>query len=123
MAGWTLSTDGDICINKENSDFFIVKLNSDGTTNWIKTCGGLQAEYAYDILPTPDGGYLVGGQTSSNDGDVSGNHSSSNINDAWLVKLSFPGVPIIPTINIVADKTTICPGESVTFVAAVTNAG
>jgi len=121
MAGNTMSTDGDICINKGGQDFFIVKLNSDGTTNWVKTCGGLTSDYANDILPTPDGGYLVAGITDSNNGDVSGNHS--NYTDGWLVKLSFPGVAIIPTINIVADKTTICPGESVTFVAAVTNAG
>jgi gliding motility-associated-like protein len=123
MAGWTKSTDGDICINKGQWDFFIVNLNSDGTTNWIKTCGGSLTDYANDILPTPDGGYLVGGVTNSNDGDVSGNHSINNNSDGWLVKLSFPGVPILPAINIVADKTTICPGESVTFVAAATNAG
>jgi gliding motility-associated-like protein len=123
MVGRTQSTDGDICSNRGNSDFFIVKLNSNGTTNWRKTCGGSYNEYAYTILPTPDGGYLVGGSTFSNDGDVSGNHNGNMADDAWLVKLSFPGVPVLPTINITADKTTICPGQTITFIAEITNGG
>ncbi|HMK27581.1 MAG TPA: T9SS type B sorting domain-containing protein [Chitinophagaceae bacterium] len=123
LAGWAQSTDGDICFNHGQYDFFIVKLNSNGTTNWRKTYGGSLFEWAKTILLTPDGGYLVGGLTFSNDGDVSGNHSLNNNEDVWLVKLSFPGVPVLPTINIVADKTTICPGQVIIFVAEITDGG
>ena len=34
---------------------------------------------------TTDGGYILTGESASNDGDVTGNHGSS---DCWVVKLS-----------------------------------
>jgi hypothetical protein len=40
---------------------------------------------------TGDGGFVVFGNTSSNNGDVSGNHSFSGWNDIWMVKLSSSG--------------------------------
>ena len=40
---------------------------------------------AYSIQQTSDGGYIVGGWSESNDGDVSGNNGSY---DYWIVKLA-----------------------------------
>lgn len=40
------------------------------------------------LTATPDGGYLVGGYTGSNNGNVSGNHGG---NDFWIVKLDAGG--------------------------------
>jgi gliding motility-associated-like protein len=120
VAGSSNSTDGDICSNHGLMDAFIVKLNSDGSTNWRKTYGGSQIDGASAIIATPDGGFLVSGSTNSNDIEVSGNHGT---NDGWLVKLGFPGVPVLPTISIEADQTTICPGQALTFVAEITEGG
>ena len=39
----------------------------------------------YFFQQTSDGGYLVGGYSDSNSGDVTGNHGST---DFWIVKLS-----------------------------------
>ena len=55
---------------------------------WQKTLGGTTTDYAYSIQQTTDGGYVVAGQTSSNDGDVSGNHGGYDI---WVAKLNSTG--------------------------------
>ena len=41
---------------------------------WQKSLGGSSADQAHSITQTSDGGYIVAGETGSNDGDVSGNH-------------------------------------------------
>jgi len=56
---------------------------------WEKSFGGSKAEYASKIINTSDGGYLVGSETDSNNGDVSGNHG---ITDMWLTKINSNGV-------------------------------
>jgi hypothetical protein len=43
---------------------------------WQKCLGGTNWDEAYSIKPTADGGYIMAGQTGSNDGDVSGIHVS-----------------------------------------------
>lgn len=55
---------------------------------WQKSLGGTAADEAKSVQPTPDGGYIVGGTTSSNDGDVTGNHGGK---DCWVVKLDAAG--------------------------------
>ncbi len=88
VAGHTTSNDGDVFGNHGNNDFWVVKLTSDGTLSWQNCLGGTRSEYAYSIQQTADGGYIVAGETLSNDGDVSGNHGSY---DFWVVKLTSDG--------------------------------
>ncbi|MEO0266705.1 MAG: T9SS type A sorting domain-containing protein [candidate division WOR-3 bacterium] len=47
------------------SDFILIKLNSDGTISWTKTYGGSSYEYEPRITRTSDGGYLLTGETWS----------------------------------------------------------
>ncbi len=63
---------------------------------WQKCLGGASWDYAKCVLQTTDGGYVMGGYTSSSDADVSGNHSIDNgknrgPSDAWVVKLNSSG--------------------------------
>ncbi|THU37049.1 T9SS C-terminal target domain-containing protein [Niastella caeni] len=88
VSGYTVSNDGDVTGNHGDYDFWVVKLNESGTIIWQKTFGGTGSDYANSIIATSDGGYLVGGRTSSTDGDVTGNHGSV---DCWLVKLNATG--------------------------------
>jgi len=88
VAGYTDSNDGDVTGNHGNNDFWVVKLSNAGIIQWQKTLGGTQEDYAYSIQQTIDGGYIVVGNTGSNDGDVTGNHGGS---DMWIVKLSATG--------------------------------
>ncbi|MBC8643570.1 hypothetical protein H9W95_04315 [Flavobacterium lindanitolerans] len=55
---------------------------------WQKSLGGTGNDYANSVHQTADGGYIVAGYTSSNDGDVSGNHGGDDI---WVVKLTATG--------------------------------
>lgn len=89
VAGYTNSYDGDATGNHGNDDAWIVKLDASGTTQWRKVLGGQDADRAYAIQQTTDGGYVMAGYTYSNEGDVSGNHGSS---DYWVVKLTASGI-------------------------------
>lgn len=47
------------------SDFLIIKTNSNGDSLWSKTFGGINDERAFTLTKTSDGGYLIGGYTST----------------------------------------------------------
>ena len=44
------------------------------TLDWQKALGGARVDVAQSIQPTADGGYIVAGNTNSQDGDVTGYH-------------------------------------------------
>lgn len=85
VVGYTNSTDGDVTENHGSSDFWLVKLSDSGTIEWQKCFGGTADDKAQSIVLTSDGGYLLAGQATSSNGDVSGQHGSS---DFWIVKLT-----------------------------------
>lgn len=87
--GGTASDDGDITTTQHgNGDAWVAKLGPGGGLQWQNTYGGSASDGFNRIVPTPDGGYLVAGITSSTDGDVVGNHGQ---HDVWVVKLSSTG--------------------------------
>ncbi len=88
VAGATWSNDGDVSGNNGGTDFWVVKLDAFGSIVWQKCLGGSQDEIAYDVQQTTDGGYIVVGTTTSDDGDVIG--TSGTIN-TWVVKLDSSG--------------------------------
>ena len=55
---------------------------------WNYYMGGSENEHAKFVLECSDGGFLLIGETRSNDGQVSGNHGSY---DAWIVKRKSDG--------------------------------
>ncbi|WPO83394.1 hypothetical protein SD427_03370 [Chryseobacterium sp. JJR-5R] len=88
IAGYTQSNDGDVSGNHGGTDYWVIKLNSAGTLQWQKAFGGTGNDAGRSMIRTADGGYVVAGNTQSNDGDISGNHGSS---DFWVLKLSSNG--------------------------------
>ena len=88
VAGVTESNDGDVSGNHGEYDFWVVRLNSSGDIVWQKCLGGSNRDCAYSIQQTSDGGFIVAGVSSSNDGDVSGYHGNA---DYWVVKLNSSG--------------------------------
>lgn len=84
-AGITGSFNGDVTGNHGEFDYWVIKLSSSGEKQWQKALGGTKTDYAYSILQSNDGGYLVSGLTESINGDVTGNHGGY---DAWVVKLN-----------------------------------
>lgn len=89
--GTTTSNNGDVFGNHGKSDFWVIKLNRQGDLLWQKCFGGSGDENPRSVKPTPDGGYIIIGSTTSINGDVSGHYGSSG-NDIWLIKLSNQGV-------------------------------
>jgi len=48
-----------------NSDFFITKIDPSGTALWTKTYGGADNEWAFSIVQTSDGDFILTGGTMS----------------------------------------------------------
>ncbi len=97
LLGLTNSNDGDVSGfhgypgDVNIYDIWVVKVDSMGIMDWQRCLGGTKNEVPSFIKITPEGNYLVGGFTYSNDGDVSGNHSNSVGSDHWVVKLDPSG--------------------------------
>lgn len=88
IAGYTMSTDGDVSGQQGQGDAWVVKFDQSGTIEWQRAFGGANSDVANDIQQTVDGGYVLAGSTGSNNGDVSGN---LGMTDAWVVKLNSVG--------------------------------
>jgi len=58
-------------------DYWIIKLDSNGNEEWNKTFGGSQRDRSHAIEQTPDGGYILGGDTYS---------FGAGGYDIWLIK-------------------------------------
>ncbi|MBN2682223.1 MAG: T9SS type A sorting domain-containing protein [Bacteroidales bacterium] len=84
VAGETCSGDGDVFGYNWGYDVWIVKLDNLGNIQWQKCLGGTYWEHSFSIQITSDGGYIVAGNSESNDGDVSGNHGNV---DFWVAIL------------------------------------
>jgi hypothetical protein len=63
-------------------DIMVVKVDSSGKKLWRKTFGGIQAEEAWDVRETDDGGYIITGYTNS---------FGAQLFDAFLLKLDKNG--------------------------------
>ena len=50
---------------ERHSNFYVVKLDSSGNVLWTKTIGGSDYDFAYSIIQSSDGGYVVAGYTES----------------------------------------------------------
>ena len=87
LAGKSSSFDGDVSGNHGN-DFWIVKTDNLGILEWQKCYGGAASDIPYCIELTVDGGYIIGGTSSSNDGDVTENHGGG---DVWILKITADG--------------------------------
>jgi len=92
IAGVSNSNDGDVTGNHGNYDYWIVKLDNTGTILWQKSFGGSSDDFAAYIQQTSDGGYIIGGISNSNDGDVTTHHNTTATADYWIVKLNSSGV-------------------------------
>ncbi len=94
VIGASESDDFDIIDSKGSYDFWAVKINADGALQWTKSFGGSEIDVAYSITPTPDGNFLIAGDTRSFDMDVTENNGNA---DMWLIKIN-------PNGNIIWEK-------------------
>jgi len=89
--GITYSTDGDFADYFSDVDAFIIEIDSLGNKLWSKNYGGSEGEAAYVIKEDIYGNFIVAMGSSSNDGQVSGHHGSTEYGDVWLCKIDPDG--------------------------------
>ena len=88
IGGNTFSNDGDVTFNhNEFNDAWLVEVDAGGNLLWQKTYGGTGrfGDVFTTIVTKPGGGYVLGGATNSNDGDITGSHG---MQDAWIITAS-----------------------------------
>lgn len=83
----TSSNNGDVSgTNRGNSDYWIVKIDASGNKLWDKLYGGTGNDIPYAIKNTPDGGYILAGESNSSASfDVTGTNNGGI--DYWILKL------------------------------------
>lgn len=86
--------------SKGQEDFWVIKLDAKGNEMWQRTIGGTSQEKLLSVTQTKDGGYILGGSSSSNrtiadsKGKVDEFGKSENNKgnlDYWVVKLDKEG--------------------------------
>lgn len=104
ITGQTGSSDGDVSgfHGPAGLDIWTFCLERNGTLKWQKAMGGSGLEGSRSVRTCRDGGYIIGGSASSNDGDLVNNNRTAA--DFWLIKLNQAG-------NIEWSKTTGNTGE------------
>ncbi|HRC33447.1 MAG TPA: T9SS type A sorting domain-containing protein, partial [Bacteroidia bacterium] len=71
-------------------DYWLLQLDSLGNIVWQNTIGGDANDLPYSITPSNDGGYILGGTSTSNiSGDKTEN--SNGLSDYWVVKIDSIG--------------------------------
>lgn len=85
VAGYTKSNDLDVNGNHGYWDSWILELDMFGDTIWTRCYGGLELDKSIAVIQSNDGGFVIAGETKSNDGDIEGNHGNS---DCFVLKLN-----------------------------------
>ena len=95
LGGYSASTTNGTVSNKTADliggyDFWVIKTDTNGVILWQQTYGGTNNDFLYTMLPTGDGGFLLGGESTS---PASGNKTNESIGlyDYWLVRIDENG--------------------------------
>lgn len=88
--GGTGNKDNILSPNYGSGDFYVYKFDDAGARTWERTYGGSKNDKLNSLASTPDGGYLIIGETESG---VSGNKTTGNYGkaDSWLIKVNADG--------------------------------
>ncbi len=100
VSAFSNSNNGDVSGNHGDYDIWLFKLSVTGSLEWQKSLGGSLSEnsgFLTSYSQTKDCGFIISVGSTSNDGDVSGNHGNF---DLWVVKMSsICTPPAAPTGN------------------------
>ena len=83
LAGYTKS------YNSWSNGAWMIKTDSEGKEIWNRTFRGANTELARSVQPTPDGGYILAGETRSDNGDLD--------MGTWMIKTDSQGKEIWST--------------------------
>lgn len=79
ITGSSRSTDGDVSENKGQNDAWALKTDSNGNIQWETSVGGSNIDFAYSIVELNDQSVIIVGDTTSDDGDISGNRGFTDL--------------------------------------------
>ncbi len=88
LAGYSNSIGGDVGGNQGNNDFWVMRLDEANNIIWEQNFGGSGDDVALCILQTLDKGFVVVGNSDSEDGDGTENNGSR---DFWIIKITDSG--------------------------------
>ncbi|WP_345156320.1 GEVED domain-containing protein [Pontibacter saemangeumensis] len=101
LGGWSDSgISGDKSdASRGSEDYWVVKIDGSGDQEWDKTFGGSNYDRLLSMVATLDGGYILGGGSSS---PISGDKSEASRggdyeyggNDYWIVKINGSGIKL-----------------------------
>jgi hypothetical protein len=98
-------------VDEQYLDFWLIKTDSYGNTQWNKTYSRMSDSYAYALVATPDGGYALGGDSTSDEyacfwliktdaaGNAQWNQTYSNPNVNALIQTSDGGYAMTGATN------------------------
>ena len=89
LIGTTDSDDGDVAPGEGLMDIWVVKLNLEGEILWQRRFGGSGNDKGFAIEPCPGGGYILGGSSGSQNGDMHSRHHGGV--DSWLARIQEDG--------------------------------
>lgn len=73
------------------ADFRAIKVGANGLVQWERHYGGSNNDEGFSAKQTSDGGYILVGSTSSNDGQISNPSTYYASSDGWILKISAAG--------------------------------
>jgi hypothetical protein len=76
----TGSTNNDY--SNKNKDLLLIKTDSEGTIDWIKTFGGSKDDEGFSVYETIDNGFIITGYSKN---------ESTNIKEIYLIKTDYDG--------------------------------
>ena len=91
IAASSRSDDGDLSTHNgalTQYDAWLIRLDTVGNIVWQRTYGGTSDETINALEPLGNGGFILAGESSSSDGDVSGAHGQI---DAWVFEVDADG--------------------------------
>lgn len=88
VAGITKSGDGDVSGHHGDFDAWLIKIDNNGKLLWQKCYGGSSLDMATCLFATSGNDYIIGAQSSSSNGEVTGNHGNT---DYWLIAINANG--------------------------------
>jgi len=108
ITGGSNSSDHDVLSNHGTEDVLLLKLDTGLNIEWSNTYGGAGNDRPSCTLQNSDGGFYVAAYTYSTDGDISGNHGTS---DFWILKLSCK----VPQSAFLNSTDSVCTNGRVQF--------
>lgn len=94
VTGFSRSNDLDASANAGNYDYWLIKLDTNGTLLWEKSFGFSGSDQSYVIKKTTDGNLLLGGSLDVTASGGLGNSKTASKHaggDYWLIKLDTNG--------------------------------